>query len=250
MSSNDAIDQWFEQAYDYLSNHKVNVSNDNKLKLYGLYKQSIFGDCNIPKPSLFEFVARAKWDAWNSLKGMPIMTAREGYVNLVESLNVGWSRQGEYAYQPDTEEEEETGTFGNSVSSMVAVAGQDESDTDDLFGYARQNNLDNVRKLIEEDHASVNSCDADGITALHYASDRGHMDMVKLLIQLGADINARSNDQETPLHYACISEQLEVAEYLVQQGCDVSAKDADNQLAIDQADSAFVEALKSKCPQL
>lgn len=69
-------------------------------QLYGLYKQATVGDCQSSRPSLFEFVARAKWDAWNALKGMPQEQAKENYVDYVERLDVGWSRQGEYEYDP------------------------------------------------------------------------------------------------------------------------------------------------------
>lgn len=37
---------------------------------------------------------------------------------------------------------------------------------------------------------NIVSRDDDGLTALHYAADRGHVDLVKLLLDHGADINA------------------------------------------------------------
>lgn len=104
----------FEAASNYLSTHDIKLSDDEKLKvthswtclvdddtdtppqLYGLYKQATIGDCNTAKPNLFQFVARAKWDAWNALKGMSKDEAAESYVQRVEELHVGWSRQGEY----------------------------------------------------------------------------------------------------------------------------------------------------------
>ena len=45
------------------------------------------------KPSLFEFVGRAKWDAWNGLRGMSMEDAKQTYVEAVEGFQVGWSRQ-------------------------------------------------------------------------------------------------------------------------------------------------------------
>ncbi|KAH9962806.1 ankyrin repeat-containing domain protein [Lactifluus volemus] len=39
-----------------------------------------------------------------------------------------------------------------------------------------------------------------GKTPLHYASERGHLDVVRLLLGSGADVNARMDDGSTPLH--------------------------------------------------
>jgi diazepam-binding inhibitor (GABA receptor modulator, acyl-CoA-binding protein) len=56
------------------------------LKLYGLYKQAVFGDCNIPQPWAIQVEARAKWDAWNSHLGKSKQQAEQEYVKLVEKL--------------------------------------------------------------------------------------------------------------------------------------------------------------------
>lgn len=74
------------------------------IKFYGLFKQATIGDCNIEKPGLFDFVARAKYDAWNSFHGIGFRDARNLYIAAVEALKVGWSRQGEYEYIPSPEE--------------------------------------------------------------------------------------------------------------------------------------------------
>ena len=36
-------------------------SNEMKLIFYGLYKQATVGPCTEPRPSMFNYVARAKW---------------------------------------------------------------------------------------------------------------------------------------------------------------------------------------------
>lgn len=55
---------------------------------------------------MFEFYARAKWDAWNSKSGMSAGEAQEQYVTYVESLNVGWARQGEYEVDLEHQQDE------------------------------------------------------------------------------------------------------------------------------------------------
>lgn len=45
-------------------------SNEEKLKIYGLYKQATEGDVKGEQPYMIQFEARSKWDAWNGFKGM------------------------------------------------------------------------------------------------------------------------------------------------------------------------------------
>ena len=56
-------------------------TNEEKLEMYALYKQATIGDCNIPQPWMVNVEARAKWDAWNSKKGMSTSDAMTGYCN-------------------------------------------------------------------------------------------------------------------------------------------------------------------------
>ena len=64
-------------------------SNDVLLKLYSLYKQATVGDVSTDAPSNpFDFVARAKQDAWEELKGISNEDAMQQYINLVISLKV------------------------------------------------------------------------------------------------------------------------------------------------------------------
>ena len=62
-------------------------SNDVLLQLYSLYKQSTEGDVNVDAPNnAFDFVAKAKFNAWEELKGKPKEIAMQEYVNLVTGL--------------------------------------------------------------------------------------------------------------------------------------------------------------------
>ncbi|MBX2935005.1 MAG: acyl-CoA-binding protein [Ferruginibacter sp.] len=61
--------------------------NDVLLQLYSLYKQSTEGDVSGEAPSNpFDFVNKAKYDAWASLKGKPKEEAMQDYVELVNKL--------------------------------------------------------------------------------------------------------------------------------------------------------------------
>lgn len=55
-------------------------SNEQKLRAYALFKQAREGDASGERPSSFNFVARAKWDAWAALKGTSKEDAMRLYV--------------------------------------------------------------------------------------------------------------------------------------------------------------------------
>jgi acyl-CoA-binding protein len=56
------------------------------LKIYALYKQATDGDASGERPGFTDFVARAKFDAWTALAGTDSDTARQDYIDLIESL--------------------------------------------------------------------------------------------------------------------------------------------------------------------
>ena len=77
----------FEQA---VANSKLlsqKPDNETLLKLYSLYKQATEGDAGADGPSNpFDFVGKAKHDAWTALKGLTAETAMQQYVDLVNTL--------------------------------------------------------------------------------------------------------------------------------------------------------------------
>lgn len=56
------------------------------LDLYGYFKQVTVGDINTPRPGMFDLKGKAKWDAWESRKGMAKNEAERAYIQLVEKL--------------------------------------------------------------------------------------------------------------------------------------------------------------------
>lgn len=62
------------------------ISNDEKLALYGLYKQATVGDNNTDKPSFIQLEAKAKWGAWEGQKGKSKDAAEKEYIELVRTL--------------------------------------------------------------------------------------------------------------------------------------------------------------------
>lgn len=77
----------FEAAVANSKNLSERPDNMTLLKLYALYKQGSVGDNTEKKPGFTDMVARAKWDAWNLLKGTANRDAMQQYVDLIESLS-------------------------------------------------------------------------------------------------------------------------------------------------------------------
>jgi acyl-CoA-binding protein len=56
----------------------ASVSNDEKLKVYALYKQVTVGECaehGGSQPWAVQVANRAKWDAWKAVEGKPYSSA-------------------------------------------------------------------------------------------------------------------------------------------------------------------------------
>ena len=81
------IQQQFNEA---VTNSKLLPSkpdNETLLKLYSLFKQATEGDNTSDAPSNpFDIVAKAKYNAWNELKGKNKDDAMQGYVELINKL--------------------------------------------------------------------------------------------------------------------------------------------------------------------
>jgi acyl-CoA-binding protein len=77
----------FEQAVADSKTLSDRPSNDTLLQLYSLYKQATEGDINIDPPANpFDFVSKAKYEAWAGLKGKTKESAMQDYVQLVSKL--------------------------------------------------------------------------------------------------------------------------------------------------------------------
>ena len=77
----------FEAAAANSKNLSERPDNATLLKLYALYKQGSSGDNAEKKPGFGDMVGRAKWDAWNGLKGTASADAMQQYIDLIESLS-------------------------------------------------------------------------------------------------------------------------------------------------------------------
>ena len=76
----------FDQAVAESKTLPEKPDNMTLLKIYALYKQATAGDVEGKRPGFADMVGRAKWDAWNELKGKDGEAAMQDYIDLIESL--------------------------------------------------------------------------------------------------------------------------------------------------------------------
>ena len=78
----------FEETVNYVQNADGDFepSNELKLQMYALFKQATEGDVTGKKPGMMDFVGRAKYMAWEELKGSSSEAAMQQYIDAIESL--------------------------------------------------------------------------------------------------------------------------------------------------------------------
>jgi acyl-CoA-binding protein len=81
------INENFEKAAVKAKALPAKPDNDTLLQMYALYKQGSAGDVSGAKPGMFDFVAAAKYGAWEKLKGLDQDEAKQKYIDLVQKLS-------------------------------------------------------------------------------------------------------------------------------------------------------------------
>ena len=82
------IDSAFTQAVADVEELPERPDNASLLQLYALYKQATSGDVEGDRPGMMDFVGRAKYDAWEGLRGTSADNAKQSYVDLVEAGSI------------------------------------------------------------------------------------------------------------------------------------------------------------------
>eukprot|EP00741_Cyanophora_paradoxa_P007302 tig00001098_g7063.t1 len=89
----DLIEEFLTEAYEAKSLY-YKMSIEEKLSAYGLYKQAVEGDCNVPKPSMMKYSRRMKWDAWDSQRGTQRLAAMKKCIAHIRDM------KDKYAWVP------------------------------------------------------------------------------------------------------------------------------------------------------
>ena len=84
-------DQDFSAAVEWINTHKKELTDlplKQQEKLYGIYKQSQFGDNTSSRPWALQIIEVSKWDAWTSCKGWSQAKSKIEYIKLVNKVKI------------------------------------------------------------------------------------------------------------------------------------------------------------------
>ncbi|KAF9088345.1 Acyl-CoA-binding domain-containing protein 1 [Mortierella sp. AM989] len=77
----------FDAAAAQAKTFTKSPTNDELLELYALFKQATVGDVSGPAPGMFDLKGKAKYAAWEKIKGTSSADAETKYIALVKELN-------------------------------------------------------------------------------------------------------------------------------------------------------------------
>jgi acyl-CoA-binding protein len=80
------LEERFADAQVRVKTLRAKPATPDLLSLYALYKQASEGDATGKRPGAFDIKGRAKYDAWDGVRGVAKERAMGDYVALVERL--------------------------------------------------------------------------------------------------------------------------------------------------------------------
>ncbi|XP_030420614.1 ankyrin-2 isoform X18 [Gopherus evgoodei] len=88
---------------------------------------------------------------------------------------------------------------------------------------ARAGNLDKVVEYLKGG-IDINTCNQNGLNALHLAAKEGHVGLVQELLERGSAVDSATKKGNTALHIASLAGQAEVVKILVKEGANINAQ--------------------------
>uniref|UniRef100_A0A8C3RJK6 Ankyrin 2 n=1 Tax=Cyanoderma ruficeps TaxID=181631 RepID=A0A8C3RJK6_9PASS len=107
-------------------------------------------------------------------------------------------------------------------SHSVYLTGTSDSNASFLRA-ARAGNLDKVVEYLKSG-IDINTCNQNGLNALHLAAKEGHVGLVQELLERGSAVDSATKKGNTALHIASLAGQAEVVKVLVKEGANINAQ--------------------------
>ncbi|XP_032256950.1 ankyrin-2 isoform X37 [Phoca vitulina] len=111
---------------------------------------------------------------------------------------------------------------GDTLSSLSLVSWKSDSNASFLRA-ARAGNLDKVVEYLKGG-IDINTCNQNGLNALHLAAKEGHVGLVQELLGRGSSVDSATKKGNTALHIASLAGQAEVVKVLVKEGANINAQ--------------------------
>lgn len=254
----EALQEEFAKASAWVGEAGGSLSTEAKLGLYGCYKQFSSGDAPAQKP-WGGMEASMKYDAWSKLRGTSRCDAMRKYVELLGAVAPTWNTQDPAETKTASGGHKPDGSSGMGlrVSTMGTIGNPDEAPDETPVGQLcakiENGDIGGACELLLEQPRLAFQEDKDGMAPLHWAADRGVMDVARVLVQMACEqptlearaacLNARDGTGDTPLHYAVNTDNPELARLLVEAGADPSVENEDGETPASLAEGEEMAAV-------
>ena len=220
-------------SYDIVNNDYMgcvdesgDVISTTTILLGGGADPNCYYDNGKAKLSLLGFVARQGW------KHTCLKLLRSGAVldEYARTQLRRWTNGSAIEYGKRTLLEDD---YVSVLESMFAtdvvkalLAERPSADVDRFHRAAKFGQFDTITELLHDPSLSLDAAETGtGRTALHYAAENGHSDIVTILLEHGADSNLVDSDGRTPISLATKARGPHAFLSLLRQGGDIGAKD-------------------------
>ncbi|EDO07434.1 Ankyrin repeats (3 copies) family protein [Babesia bovis T2Bo] len=192
------------------------LHDDDFWNLYGYFKQTVVGDFNVDLADESSEINKRKWASWKRHAGMSKREAMAAYVAIVRQL---------FGYDDDNM----VYPVSNAPSKPLGSLMDHHDDEDDgLYSLVVNGDVERIESLLKDTPELVNVRTPSGITPLHVAADRGHIDVVMCLLKYGADMNVVDDNGDTPLLTAAAAGNRDIVDLLLRGGADQSLRNVEN----------------------
>ena len=190
------IDPFLESAFSMAAEESRLIvpepSVTTKLVLYALYKQAMAGNAPMAPTSALGLTSATKWRAWDRVRGTSRARAMHQYIEVVKccqrAAGDAGRTDGDGLLRDQDEDEDDRDN--------------DDDDDDDLAASLVSGMAGPVMSSLAGEHSDADDNDARALP-LHAAARRGDMAQCRALVREGAAVDATDDEQHSALHWAC-----------------------------------------------
>ncbi|CAK1540490.1 unnamed protein product [Leptosia nina] len=127
---------------------------------------------------------------------------------------------------------EDTGAAIAAAAKVSNGINQQDAFMRTALHYAAEQGHTEVVKLLLDSGSKLDLIAGDGLTSLHVSVIKNNIETVKLLLSAGSQINYKTHEKMTALHFAASRGYLEIVKLLINSGAYIEARDTNERTAL------------------